>query len=190
MNTIYDHVYLDRVTIGDMSYVARGSRISNTTIGKFTCVGPESLIGLGRHPTEGFVSSHPAFYSLLLQSQISFVTTQKFDEFLPITIGHDVWIGARAIVLDGAEIGDGAIIAAGSVVAGTIPPYAIAGGAPARVIRYRFEEDMVAQLLESRWWDLSFETLRGSSEAFGNASSFREWLARRDAAKEGPEVGQ
>jgi len=178
-NTLYDQVYLDGVTIGDMSYVSRGTRIVNATIGKFTCIGPESLVGLGRHPTEGFISSHPAFYSLLEQSQKSFVDEQKFDEFQPIVIGSDVWLGARVIVLDGAEIGDGAIVAAGSVVSGKIPPYAIVGGMPARLIRIRFDEETVAQLLRDRWWDLNFETLRDNSKAFESVDAYREWRARR-----------
>jgi acetyltransferase-like isoleucine patch superfamily enzyme len=179
MNTLSDFARLDRVTMGDMSYVSRGTRITNAVIGKFTCIGPESLVGLGRHPTEGYVSSHPAFYSLLGQTQLTFVSEQKFEEFLPIAIGSDVWIGARTIVLDGAEIGDGAIVAAGSVVSGTIPPYAIVGGVPARVIRYRFDEDVVTQLLESRWWDLSFEILRENSKAFESIEAFFEWRARQ-----------
>jgi len=179
MNTLSNFARLDRVTMGDMSYVSRGTRITNAAIGKFTCIGPESLIGLGRHPTESFVSSHPAFYSLLAQSQLTFVAEQKFEEFLPITIGNDVWIGARTTVLDGAEICDGAIVAAGSVVSGTIRPYAIVGGVPARVIRYRFDEGTVAELLESRWWDMSFEVLRENSKAFESIDAFREWRARR-----------
>jgi virginiamycin A acetyltransferase len=71
----------------------------------------------------------------------------------PITIGHDVWIGTHCVILSGAEIGTGAVIAANSVVTGAIPPYAIAAGTPAKVIRYRFDEKTINELLESRWWD-------------------------------------
>src|ERR1041385_1660369 len=176
-NTLYDHVYLHKVTLGDMTYIARATRIFNASIGNFSCIGPEVLIGLGRHPTEGFVSSHPAFYSLMGQAQICFTKRQKFEEFQPIRIGNDVWIGARVVVLDGAEIGDGAIVAAGSVVAGKIPPYAVVGGIPARVIRYRFDDETVAELLESRWWELSPETLRANADAFESMEAFREWRA-------------
>ncbi|OGA13627.1 MAG: hypothetical protein A3H32_09190 [Betaproteobacteria bacterium RIFCSPLOWO2_02_FULL_63_19] len=178
-NTLYDHVYMEDVEIGDMSYVSHGSRIMNATIGKFTCVGPECLIGLGRHPAEAFVSSHPAFYSTLKQSQVSFVDEQKFEEFQSIRIGNDVWIGARAIILDGASIGDGAIVAAGAVVAGSVPPYAIVGGVPAKVVRHRFDEAVVAQLLASRWWELSLDTLRANAGAFASAADFMVWQPRR-----------
>ncbi len=70
----------------------------------------------------------------------------------PIVIGNDVWIGAQCVILSGAEIGDGAIIAANSVVTGKIPPYAIAGGTPAKLIKYRFSEEKINKLIKSDWF--------------------------------------
>lgn len=70
----------------------------------------------------------------------------------PVEIGHDVWIGTHCVILSGAKIGTGAIIAANSVVTDEIPPYAIAAGSPAKVIKYRFSEDKIRTLLESQWW--------------------------------------
>jgi virginiamycin A acetyltransferase len=71
----------------------------------------------------------------------------------PVEIGSDVWIGTRSLVLSGARIGDGAVIAAGSIVVDDIPPYAIALGSPAKVVRYRFPEDVRERLAALRWWD-------------------------------------
>ena len=176
-NTLYDDVVLDGVVLGDLSYVSRGARVSNATVGRFCCIGPETLIGLGRHPTRDFVSSHPAFYSTRAQAQLTFVAGQKFEEFRPVTIGHDVWIGARAIVLDGATIGDGAIVAAGAVVAGEVPPYAIVSGVPAKLVRYRFDEATIAAIRGSRWWDLDLEVLRGNAAAFADPARFAQWQA-------------
>jgi virginiamycin A acetyltransferase len=68
-------------------------------------------------------------------------------------VGSDVWLGYRSLVMPGVQIGHGAIVAAGSVVTGDIPPYAIAGGNPARVLRMRYDEDDVARLLRAAWWD-------------------------------------
>ena len=167
-NTIYPNASLTEVTIGDMSYVGRSTRVRNTSIGKFTCIGPECLIGLGRHPTDTFVSSHPAFYSTLGQSQIFFVSEQLFEEFRPITIGNDVWIGARAIVLDGVKIGDGAIIAAGSIVNKDVAPYEIAGGVPAKTIGYRFSQEHIRDLLRFEWWNMGFEWLRMNAGEFAD----------------------
>lgn len=70
-----------------------------------------------------------------------------------ITLGHDVWIGTQCVVLSGAKIGTGAVIAANSVVTGEIPPYAIAAGSPAKIIKYRFNEEVISNLLKSEWWN-------------------------------------
>lgn len=182
-NTLYAGVVLDSVVLGDLSYVSRGARISNATIGRFCCIGPETMIGLGRHPTRDFISSHPAFYSTRAQAQLTFVTEQKFEEFRPVTIGNDVWIGARAIVLDGATIGDGAIVAAGSVVSGEVSPYAIVSGVPAKVVRYRFDEETIEAIRRSRWWDLALDVLRANADAFADPARFAAW---QDGARPAP----
>lgn len=176
-NTLYDGVVLDDVVLGDLSYVSRGARICNATVGRFCCIGPETLVGLGRHPTRRFVSSHPAFYSTRAQAQLTFVTEQKFEEFRPVTIGNDVWIGARAIVLDGTTIGDGAIVAAGAVVSGDVPPYAIVSGVPAKVVRYRFDEATIEAIRRSRWWDSDLDVLRANAAAFADPAAFIAWQA-------------
>jgi carbonic anhydrase/acetyltransferase-like protein (isoleucine patch superfamily) len=68
-------------------------------------------------------------------------------------IGHDVWVGVDALILSGVTIGNGAVIAARSVVTKDVPPYAIVAGSPARVVKYRFDEDTIAVLLAIAWWD-------------------------------------
>ena len=72
-------------------------------------------------------------------------------------VGHDVWLGYRTLVMPGVTIGHGAVIAAGSVVVGDIPPYAIAGGNPARVLRMRYDAEDVERLLRAAWWDWPVE---------------------------------
>jgi virginiamycin A acetyltransferase len=72
-------------------------------------------------------------------------------------VGNDVWLGYRAVVLPGVTIGHGAIVAAASVVASDVPPYAIVGGNPARVIRRRYEDEDVERLLRAAWWDWPVE---------------------------------
>lgn len=87
-------------------------------------------------------------------------------EGLPDTeIGHDVWIGHGALILPGARVGSGAIIGAGAVVTGKVPPYAIVAGNPARVIRRRFAEEVVARLLEIAWWDWEPARIRAALPA-------------------------
>ena len=76
-----------------------------------------------------------------------------------IVIGNDVWLGRECVILPGAKIGDGAIVAACSVVAGDIPPYTVFGGNPAKFIKQRFDEELTDLLLQFRWWDLPPQAL-------------------------------
>lgn len=176
-NTIYPWSEMSNVTLGDFSFVARECKLANAIIGKFTCVGPEVVCGLGRHPSRNFVSVHPIFYSVRRQAQITFAAHSGFQEFAPITIGNDVWIGARAIILDGVTIGDGAIVGAGAVVARDVPPYAVVGGVPARIIRYRFDPDEISFLMQMRWWDRDLEWLRKNSELMRDINKIRNHIA-------------
>lgn len=81
-------------------------------------------------------------------------------------MGHDVWIGARAIVLEGVRIGDGAVVAAGAVVTHDVAPYTIVGGVPARAIRKRFHEGVITKFLDSPWWEASEADIRQSLKLF------------------------
>jgi len=171
-NTIYDNVSLNESNLGDFTYIASGTKISKTTIGKFCSIGPDCKIGLGKHPTKDFVSTHPIFFSILGQAQITFTDQNYFKEFETITIGHDVWMGANVIVMDGISIGSGAIIAAGSVVTKDVPPYAISGGVPAQIIKYRFEHEQIEKLLKIKWWDMNIDFLKNNFKKFHNIESF------------------
>lgn len=77
-----------------------------------------------------------------------------------IVVGNDVWLGTSAILMGGAEVGDGAVVGAYSVVAGKIPPYSIAIGNPARIIRKRFSDEEIEALLKIEWWDWTDEKIR------------------------------
>jgi acetyltransferase-like isoleucine patch superfamily enzyme len=171
-NTIYENVSLNEVELGDFTYIAGNTSISKTTIGKFCSIGPNCKIGLGKHPSNTFVSSHPIFFSDLKQAQISFADKKYFEEFENITIGNDVWLGADIIVVDGVNISDGVIVAAGSVVTKDIPPYAIVGGVPAKIIKYRFEKDEIKKLIEMKWWDMDVEYLKNNFMNFHNVKEF------------------
>lgn len=163
-NKLHGNAQLVGTRLGRMSYVS-SARVSRAEIGRFCSIGFEALIGLGDHPAT-LLSTHPAFYSNLGQSGFTFSRSQQFGEFKTIRIGNDVWIGARAIFLGGVTVADGAIVAAGAVVTRDVPPFAIVGGVPARILRYRFDEAVREALLDWRWWDLSMEQLAALADNF------------------------
>lgn len=151
---------LSLVRIGSYSYFGEQAAAARMSVGRFTSIGPQFLCGTGTHPTT-FASTSPVFYSTAKQCGMSFTDREHFAEkAVETSIGHDVWIGARVFVRDGVRIGHGAIIAAGAVVAHDVPDYAITGGVPARVIRFRFDDEVIRQLLELQWWNWSEDRLR------------------------------
>ena len=87
-------------------------------------------------------------------------TDLDFDEYENIIVGNDVWIGARAIIMDGVKINNGAIVAANSVVTKDVPAYAIVGGVPAKILKYRFNEKKIETLLNTEWWDDDLQTIK------------------------------
>lgn len=151
---------LMRSTIGDYSYLGPDCRSIQATIGKFCSIASEVHVGLGSHPLAPFVSTHPALYLRRESLGWDFADRDYRAEFGAVKIGNDVWIGVRAILRDGVTIGDGAVIGAGAVVVSDVPPYAIVGGVPAKIIRYRFPPETVAFLLAFKWWDRGEDWLR------------------------------
>jgi acetyltransferase-like isoleucine patch superfamily enzyme len=88
-----------------------------------------------------------------------------------INIENDVWIGTHSVILSGVNIGTGAVVAANSVVTSDVPPYAIVAGSPAKIIKYRFNEQTINQLLESKWWEKSKQEILKMYDQFGTKLS-------------------
>lgn len=160
--------------IGYGSYIGRKSALS-AKIGRYTCIGPGVQIIYGNHPTEEFVSVHPAFFSTARQAGFTYVKEDKFAENNEMSvIGNDVWIGANVQILGGVHIGDGAVIAMGAVVTKDVEPYTIVGGTPAKKIKDRFPESISKELQRIKWWDCSPELLASHANEFADVVQFVE----------------
>lgn len=155
--TIEEHVRLGRVIVkssnlqmGAFTYVRSGSEIYGVCeIGRFCSIGQNVIIGLERnkHPTDWLSTS---FFSKHHES--SFVANSQTE---PTKIGNDCWIGRDAVIMSGVSIGDGAIIGARAVVTSNVAPYAIYAGIPAKLIRYRFPDELIKRILSKKWWNIS-----------------------------------
>jgi len=142
-------------------------------IGKYCSFGEGvTIFAGGNHPVD-FVTTHPLklFFG---KSDMSEWSHDCGDDSEHTVIGNDVWLGHQATILSGSTIGDGAIIGAKSVVRGNIPSYAIVIGNPAKVIRYRFDDEIIEELLKICWWNWPEEKVRKYAEhiASPNISSF------------------
>ncbi len=134
-------------------------QIMTARIGRYCSIAASAMLAPGCHPADWLSSSF--FLGDLKLNEVADCTTGATSRtHRTVQIGNDVWIGANAVVMDGVTIGDGAIVAAGAVVTKDVPPYAIVGGIPAKVIKYRFSESLIERLLKARWWRYSPEVLR------------------------------
>ena len=184
-NYIGKNVSLEKCDIGFMSYIADNSCITNISIGKYCSIGPGFRTIAGRHPSTDFVSTCPAFYKTKRISGKCYVKKDKFQEYhyadsknqRYVSIGNDVWIGGNVSILDGIQIGDGAIIAAGAIVVKNVPPYAIVGGVPACIIRYRFSQKEIDWLIKLKWWEKSEEWIIKHAEEFENIRLLHQALS-------------
>jgi len=154
------------VSIDENSYINNNSNIMSGKIGKFCSIGYGVDIGMFEHPTD-FVSTSPKIYK----------KSSEWDEIAsPPIIGNDVWIGSKATILQGVTIGNGAIIAAGSVVTKDVPAYAIVAGIPAKIIRYRFSENIIEKLEKIEWWNKDNEWIEKNLELFNHPKRFADDL--------------
>jgi acetyltransferase-like isoleucine patch superfamily enzyme len=149
-----------RITVGARTYGYPAiwtdvHSIECLRVGKYSSLGGKYLLG-GKHG-DGFVTTYPHRINFKMEG----AGTDGFPTVTGDTIvGSDVWTCENCLILSGVTIGDGAIVAAGAVVTKDVPPYAIVGGNPAKLIRYRFDEDQIQALLEIRWWDWPEEKIR------------------------------
>lgn len=158
----------------DYSYCGYYCSILNTTIGRFCSISNRVVIGGVAHPMH-FLSTSPVF----LSHKDSVKTKFARHEYLPeikTHIGHDVWIGEGVFIKAGVSVGNGAVIGMGAVVTKDVPDYAVVAGNPAKIIRYRFEPELIDSLLKSEWWLLPTERLKVLGSFVNDPKTFLEKL--------------
>jgi acetyltransferase-like isoleucine patch superfamily enzyme len=144
-------------TFGRYSFCGYSCTIVNCDVGAFCSISNDVVIGGARHPME-WVSMSPVFSSRRDSVKKKFAKHDKGDT-LRTVIGNDVWIGEKALIKAGVRVGDGAVVGMGSVVTKDVPPYAIVAGCPARMIKMRFDDEIIGKLLKIRWWEFEEERL-------------------------------
>lgn len=122
-------------------------KLSRLSVGSYCSIASEVSLLLGANHKSGLVTTYP------IDRIDKTKNTADASDLGNIVIGNDVWVGYRATIIGEVNIGDGAIIGAGALVVDNVPPYAVVGGVPAKIIKYRFEKDMIEKLLKIKWWD-------------------------------------
>lgn len=164
-------------SMGYGSYIASHCEI-NAIIGRFTSIAPYVRTNRGVHPLGSpYATTSPMFFSTRKQNGKTFAERMMFDELrAPTKIGNDCWIGENVFFSGGLIIGDGAVVLAGAVVTNDVPPYAIVGGVPAKVIKYRYDEDTIKFLLELKWWNKDIEWLRENWRLMSDINKLKSFM--------------
>lgn len=163
-------------TFDKHSFCGYDCEILDCDIGSFVSIASGVIIGGGMHPVD-WVGMSPVFYSGRDSIKAKFSEFDR-DAILRTYIGHDVWIGRNALIKQGVTIGTGAVVGMGSVVTKDVEPYAIVGGAPAKLIRYRFDAETRTALLKSEWWNFEEEQLHDCAKDIRDPKLFLEKLKK------------
>lgn len=174
------------MTIFKSRFFRHLSEIYNIHIGGFCSIGHHVKIVTGNQPLENWITTHPAFFSTAKQAGFSFLGKNIFAENSDsnnnspwsVQIGNDVWIRDCSIIREGVTIGDGAVIGMGSAVVKDVLPYEIVAANPAKLIRKRFNDTTIKELLEIDLWSKSIQWLQKNYKEFNTLDNIMAKIER------------
>lgn len=172
-NVIHSNCVFSKSKIGYASYFSPGCRVLGMEIGRYCSFGRNLDVIFSQHPLYNCISTHPVFFSIT-NYPFSYVLREKhffyrfYEEGVTVKIGSDVWVGDNVTIMGGVSIGDGAVLAANSVITKDVPSYAIVGGNPAMIIKYRFDSETIDNLLRLQWWNRPESWLKQNADCFYN----------------------
>ena len=173
---IYRNAKVKFSTIGAYSYIGNDTDVECADIGKFCSIADHCRIGMGGHKLD-MLSTSPIFTEAVNGTKSQWVSQDVYiAEDKRAVLGNDVWVGSHVLINGGVTIGNGAVIGAGAVVVKDVPPYAIVGGVPAKIIRYRFSENVITKLQELQWWNMPEEKLKEHIRMYQRKSVTEEEL--------------
>lgn len=160
--------------IGDYSYTSENCQIIHSTIKKFVNIASYVRLNPSQHPMSWASQHHMQYRKELFGFGIDDESFFDWRREKKVEIGNDVWLGHNVVIMGNVTIGDGAVVGSSSVVTKDIPPFAIAVGNPACVIRYRFEQKTIDALQNIAWWDWDYEQIKLAIDDFKDINFFVE----------------
>lgn len=183
MNAIGAHSgFYGKMGLG--SYIGANCHIS-ADIGRFSSLGNRITQIVETHPyKEPFVTTSPMFFSTKGQTGYSFAKRQAAEEYkfydkgreIAFHIGNDCWVGNDVCFIGGVQVGDGAVVLTRAIVTKDVPPYAIVGGIPAKVIGYRYDEETIKFLLKVQWWNQNVEWFKEHADLLCDMEAFKKYF--------------
>lgn len=162
----------EKITVGRYAYgYAQIANKNFCRIGAFTSISANLLLVPNDHRIDWVTTSPIASLKEFCFIDKDYMENYISKEDRKTIIGNDVWIGAGCIIFEGVTIGDGAVIAAGSIVRKDVPPYVVIGGVN-RILKYRFSEEIIEKLLKIQWWNWSDEKIRANAELMQDVEAF------------------
>lgn len=158
---VAEYASILHTTIGEYSSVGRYAKVVHTKIGKFCAISWDVTINAVSHP-----HTHLSISAFPYVPHVGHFVNKRIQSHSEVIIKNDVWIGANCVIMPNITIGNGAIIGAGAVVTKDVPDYAIVAGVPAKIIKYRFSDEIINALLELKWWTWDREIIKENIHLF------------------------